>query len=249
MRMFLPYFEEEVYDQLVNNIEHNKDRYYSDEKWLEDYFVNEKYISESAIDVPEITLEFSKKTLKDSEKNEQDYRNAVSIYASYKDIITPQIATNKYMWTALSHTVFSEYVKYRWWQHDIKERFFCTGGRQSLVYYNAISRLWWAAHLTYSEQDKYELTQVLFDSGQQTFKDLTDCAYSMNRTITRGVLKAIRELKQEPGIVKFGECFRDLNKFLNRQGVVISLDFLSEDEIKDIAVNYMKKWQVKRNEI
>jgi len=126
---------------------------------------------------------------------------------------------------------------------DIKERFFTTGGRQSINYYNAISRLWWIGEITYDEKHKYKYTKILLESGQQTLKDLMDCTFSANRKITRGIIKAIYDLKNAGRVYNFGDCFRDLNKYLNRQGAIYSLDFMEEEEITQLALEYMLKWQ------
>lgn len=247
MGMFLPYFEQASFDRLQNEVHANIEKYENGTAWLNDYFAEEKFITESTIEVPKVTLVFSKKNINTEEQNQQDFINAQVLHSAYSGIVTPQIATNKYMWTALAHTTFNEYVTHRWGKNDIKARFFCTGGRQSLNYYNAISRLWWAGELTYDKKRKYELTKVLFESGQQTYKDLTDCAYSMNRKITKGVVSAIEEIRQNPETINFGECFRDFNKYFNRYGAVATLDFFSEDKIKSIALNYMIHWQKEHN--
>ena len=243
MSIYLPYFEQSAFETLNNNISHNASKYTGKTEWLNEYFSGEKYITESTIEVPEVTLLSPDKKISTEEMNMQDYTNVMLIHSNYSGIITPQIATNKYMWTALTHTYFSDYVYKRWGTQDIKQRFFCTGGRQSLNYYNAISRLWWIGELTYDDKKKYAFTKILLESGQQTLKDLTDCAYSMNRTITKGIIRAIYELKNSGSVRQFGDCFRDLNKYLNRQGAVSSLDFLEEDEIMQLALDYMQRWQ------
>lgn len=243
MSIYLPYFEQGAFENLYNNIAQNTDKYTGKTEWLKEYFSGEKYLTESTIEVPEVSLEYSDKKLSIEELNTQDLTNVIQIHSNYSGIITPQIGTNKYMWTALAHTVFSEYVYKRWGTTDIKERFFCTGGRQSLNYYNAISRLWWIGELTYDDKKKYVYTKILLESGQQTLKDLSDCAYSMNRKITKGIIRAIYELKSSGNVQKFGDCFRDLNKYLNRQGAISSLDFLEEDEILQLALDYMQRWQ------
>lgn len=245
MSINLPYFEQSAFENLANNVTQNAAKYTGKAEWLKEYFLDEKYIAESTLEVPEVALEMSDKKLSTDELNQQDFANVILIHSNYSGIITPQIATNKYMWTALAHTTYCEYVYKRWGTQDIKERFFCSGSRQSLNYYNAISRLWWIGELTYDEKQKYKLTKVLLESGQQTLKDLTDCAYSMNRKITRGIIRAIHELKSAGGVQGFGDCFRDLNKYLNRQGAISNLDFLEEDEIMELALSYMVGWQTR----
>lgn len=245
MGINLPYFEESAYENLLNSITRNEGKYNGKYEWLDEYFIGEKYIATSTLEVPDITLETSDRKLSVEELNAQDFQNVMLVHSAYSGVITPQIATNKYMWTALAHTTFSDYVYKRWGTQDIQKRFFCSGGRQSLIYYNAISRLWWIGELTYDEKHKYKYTKILLESGQQTLKDLTDCAYSTNRKISRGIIRAIADLKETGAVYNFGDCFRDLNKFLNRRGAISSLDYLEEDEIKTLALDYMKKWQAK----
>ena len=63
MSIYLPYFEQGSFDNLSNNISQNTAKYTGKSDWLSDYFSGEKYISESTIEVPDVTLESASKKL------------------------------------------------------------------------------------------------------------------------------------------------------------------------------------------
>lgn len=118
-----------------------------------------------------------------------------------------------------------------------------TEGRASLLYYNAISRLWWSGYLTYDEDkassNPWYLTETLF-SAQQIQKDLFDQPFSMNRTIVKGLLMALKRIQEENGnscTTIFRKC---CDSYLNHYGAVSILDTLDSSEIEKIAYDYMK---------
>ena len=248
--MNLPIFTIDAYNRLKADAESNLSKYLNKETWLDKYFENETYYKESSVYVPKIILSTLPDKATDDEKNITDLSNVQLFYGKYKDILTPQTACNYLMWSALSHLYYQNYIVDRW-QKDTSElnitgRFFATKGRVSLIYYNAVSRLWWCGYITYDETnektDPYHLTKILL-SAQQIYKDFTDTSYSTNKIIAKGVLLALKEIKIELGDdVSILKCFREFNKYFNHYGAVTILDFLSEDEIKDITLNYMRDW-------
>ncbi len=247
--MNLKYFTHEAYKLLKNSVALNKEHYLNDDNWLPSFFKNngiEEYYNTSQISVPNIVLSYSGNT--NENINLDDFQNTQLIYQSYKDKITPLQASDFRLWTALCHMVFSSYILKRWKNNEgvvnISAHFFATSGRASLLYYNAISRFWWSGYLTYEEEksrsNPWELTKVLF-SAQQIQKDLTDQPFSMNRKTVKGLLKALKRIQE----IKGNACtniFRDCcDSYLNHYGAVTILDFLTEDDIEEIAYNYMIK--------
>ena len=181
-------------------------------------------------------------------KNNDDLLNIKLLYSDYKDKITPLQASDPLLWSALCHIPFKEYVLKRWKKDDgtvrLDQRFFATEGRASLLYYNAISRLWWSGYLTYDETrastNTWHLTETLF-SAQQIQKDLFDQSFSMNRTGVKGLLSALKTMQEENGN-KCTTIFRACcDSYINHYGAVSILDTLSADDIETIAYNYMKK--------
>ena len=227
-----------------NNIEH----YYSDEPWLTEYFSSsglDEFYRTSSIVVPNITPVFSGDD--DESKNRDDLINIKMLYSEYKEKITPLQASDPLLWSALCHISFKQYVLNRWKKDDgtvrIDQRFFATEGRSSLLYYNAVSRLWWSGHLTYDENNQsnpWQLTEVLL-TAQQIQKDLFDQPFSMNKNIVKGLLLALKDMQIKRGnscTTIFRKC---CDSYLNHYGAVSILDTLTTEDIYDIAYSYMVK--------
>lgn len=245
--MNLIYFTKDAYKLLKKDLNLNKENYYSEEPWLNEYFAVaglDEFYKTSSITVPNIELVCSGE---DTEtKNRDDLINIKVLYSEYRDKITPLQASDPLLWSALCHITFKDYILKRWRKADdtvsIDKRFFATEGRSSLLYYNAISRLWWSGYLTYDEENKFNpwyLTETLF-SAQQIQKDLFDQPFSMNRTIVKGLLSALKRMQDEQGnacTTIFRKC---CDSYLNHYGAVSILDTLSSAEIEDIAYKYMK---------
>lgn len=247
--MNLIYFTKDAYKLLKKDLNLNKNNYYSEEPWLDEYFAAaglDEFYKTSSITVPNIELVYNGDDIE--VKNSDDLNNIKSFYIEYKDKITPLQASDPLLWSALCHITFKDYILKRWKKADdtvsIDKRFFATEGRSSLLYYNAISRLWWSGYLTYDEERKnsnpWHLTEILF-SAQQIQKDLFDQPFSMNRTIVKGLLSALKRIQEERGnacTTIFRKC---CDSYLNHYGVVSILDTLSAKEVEDIAYSYMKK--------
>ncbi len=251
--MNLIYFTDEAYKNLKNDINNNADKYFSSEKWIMKYFddkgINEPILN-SEIIVPDISLQNTPikegtsrenifKTL-----NEDDYINTITLYGQYKDRISAHMATKHLLWSALCHETFYPYVVKRWsiLGNPAEHCFASKSSRNQLTYANAISRLWWTGFLTYEEDkrntDPWQLTRVIF-TAQQIQKDLFDQPFSKNRTVVKGLLKALRRIQDKRGDAatnQFREC---CNSYFNHYGVVTIVDTLSAEEIEEIAYKYM----------
>lgn len=238
----------EAYDALRKDISENENNYLPDTgDWLQQYFSDkgiENFCEDTTITVAGVQLTVSGSD--DNTKCIDDLNNTRQIYSAYKDALTPLQATDHLMWTALSHMEYSDYIIKRWGHDDgnvnVGKRFFATGARNSLCYYNAISRFWWSGYLTYEEEksstNPWKVTEVLF-SAQQIQKDLFDQPYSMNKTVVKGLLKALGKIQSERGnkaTMVFRKC---CDSFLNHYGAVTVLDFLTAEDIYELAYNYM----------
>ena len=245
--MNLKYFSLDAYKKIKSDLDINREKYYSEDNWIDSYFDEagiKDYITESNITVPNISLVYSGDS--DENKNTDDLINTKTLYGSFRDKVTQSEASDPLLWTALCHVDFREYILQRWKKGDgdvnIEDRFFSTGNRTSLTYYNAISRLWWSGYLTY-EDDKessnpWMLTSVLF-SAQQIQKDLFDQPYSMNKVVVRGLLNALKRIQDISGNAATQAFRKCTNSFINHYGAVAVLDFLTADEIEDLAYGFM----------
>lgn len=247
--MNLVYFTQEAYKTLKKDIGQNKDRYYSsDISWLQDYFEENnihEFMKTSSIKVGNIDFQYTGDDT--DQKNADDIQNIITLYSEFKGKITPIQASDPCLWTALCHYSYKDYILKRWKKDDgtvrLDQRFFATEGRASLLYYNAISRLWWSGYLTYDEEKEktnpWELTKILF-SAQQIQKDLFDQPFSMNRTVVKGLLRALKRIQEVTGNAATPTFRKCCDSYINHYGAITILDALTLQEIEDIAFSYMK---------
>lgn len=249
--MYLKYFQEQAYDDLFKEISSNTEHYKStDTEWLDEYFKDIPYYGTSSLTVSNVNLDCEKKLLNE-EKNQQDLTNVRLLYDAYK-ILTPLQATDKLLWAYLAHTTFKEYVVSRWIknsetedekiQDTIANRFFISGTK-GLMRMNAISRLWWAGYLTYDENNSnhYHLTNILF-TGQQICADILDTPFCGNKKIIKGILHGLKyfidESQSTPGLA---DHMRECVKYFRRYAAVTNVDFLDENEIKNLIFGFLIK--------
>lgn len=246
--MNLLIFTQEAYKTLKKSIDLNKDNYYSDSQWLNEFFEENNvgdYYKISAVSVGELSFQFTGEDI--DSKNKDDLQNVITLYSMYKDKLSPTQAADPCLWTAMCHIAYSNYILKRWkndsGEISLDKRFFATEGRSSLLYYNAISRLWWSGYLTYDEEkertDPWHLTKILF-SAQQIQKDLFDQPFSMNREIVKGLLNALKRIQEERGNAATTIFRKCCDSYINHYGAVTILDSLTSVEVEEIAYSYMK---------
>lgn len=162
LSVFKNIFVHELKDKINSNI-----NFYNGEEQSIPY--DEKNILLSDIDVNTTSpgLEPSK---------DKDIENAIKLY-EYLPLNETQ-ASDKRLWTYLTHITFKNYTRERWLndktlEKNIYERWFIAGNSARALRRNAISRLWWAVHLTVSpwksddyfaslkNDDKYVYTKTL----------------------------------------------------------------------------------------
>ena len=138
---------------------------------------------------------------------EDDAENAIKIY-EYLGPLERTQASDPRLWTTLTHTTFWLYSQRRWPSSDqgasyILEHWFeKRGGGLGALRRNAISRLWWAAHLTvapwdtdpelinFRSSDRFKFTRVLL-SQAQVFQDVLEREYGSNLRIRILLLNAL----------------------------------------------------------
>ena len=215
--MRVKYLTDKAYETLMDNIAVDKDKYLQDNVWLPKYFDGKEFCKESRIDVVPITLHM------DGDKNASDLVNTRYVFDAFGEM-TPQQASNPYLWSYLSMVDFWQYSKWRWGRNmdeekaedeiiegealaqgeskrsvNIKQRYLCTSSRIGLLR-NSLSRLWWYGYLSYnpdSQSHKYDLTKLLL-SQSDLCQSIVERNFSMNRNITFGILSAIQEINDDP---------------------------------------------------
>lgn len=129
----------------------------------------------------------------------------------------------------------------------IKTRFLVEGRRK--LFDNALSRLWWFGYMTYDEDtpaSPWHLTKTLLTDQTICTDVIVNTRCCRNRKAMKGVLLALEEFIGLYGKKNVGmNYYRACRKYLNRYGAVTSIDFLSTEEVKDLAYNFMVAYREK----
>ena len=172
------------------------------------------------------TIDLSKKVIElmPGGSPKDDAENAIRIY-EYLGRLTRTQASDQRLWTTLCHSSFWQYCQNRWpnahTQNYIIEHWFATtGAGLGALRRNAISRLWWAAHLTLAPWE--------YDSGLNIFK-------SPDRTKYTRILLSQQQIFQDVLERKFGSDPRLRICLLDALDKHLSAVSNKDDLIKDIA--------------
>jgi hypothetical protein len=213
---------------------------------MDEIFAGSEYSGRTGILVSDLPLLKINPNASDEKKAGNDLVNTKLIYGNLSEL-TPYQAGDRLLWTHLAHVQYFSYVKMRWKNavassQGVEDRFFLEGGRPNL-FTHAIARLWWYGYLTYdssNSENPWELTETLLLT-QQSCKDLLDESYSNNRTVMKGMLQALKIFAEERGTAGVVGPWRQCVKHINRFGAVTVLDFLTADEIRREALEFLRK--------
>lgn len=145
---------------------------------------------------------------------EQDIRNARMLHR-YLGPLSRAEASDPRLWTYLSCVQFREYTESRWpldpdgkWRRRVRDRWIVKNGSRSELVRNAISRLWWAAHVAWDPHherplsrqtgDPYAYLTVLL-AREDRFLQLIDRDTGTAAPVLFSLLDHIRESEDHAG--------------------------------------------------
>lgn len=170
-----------------------------------------------------------------------DLENSIALYQNLELDVTQ--ASDKRLWTYLTHVRFWDYMRKKWSIEGIespygriKDRYFLHTVNIESLSRNGISRLWWYTHLTIdqSRKDPNELTRILLNR-QDIAVGIFERRLGSISCIRKGILEY---LKDNPDIMKSEDKTRELIKFINLVGGVKNLSMLKLNEVKKILEKF-----------
>ena len=236
--MQLLYLKENAVDILKKqDLNANSKYYIGDNSWIANKYQNQKML-----------LPFSKININDFELKcnngvNDDYENMVIMYENLKSLTDSQ-ASDERLWAGLTHTIFWNYMQYRWPTPTDKEKrnshilnnyFFWNSTKA--VFLNGLSRLWWYARFTYDEtlENPYELTKYICENDiNGKIFPLLSCTFASNKDVFKNIIKAVKKYEEINSIKLSRDQFGELKKYLNRLSGKVFIDQLSMDDIYNI---------------
>lgn len=185
-------------------------------------------------------------------KGEIEFANCKILY-EHLSFLTESQACDERLWAGLCHSVFYNYLRNRWGYDssspknqkeavsNIKSRFFFSGGTRSGLYRNSLSKCWWVGRNTYDPSNSNPFEKLDIIGSNNISSKINDIFYSnnfsANPVILNGIVKAIKNFKDENVQITLKEHIRPSLQFLNAVGGGIILDCLNEDEIANILID------------
>lgn len=251
--MKLYFMKQKALEALQKDISENMDKYQISLTWIDQYFIEKEasmYYFDTGIEVEDYQLI--------NGGAETDFQNAKIIYEAFKDKINPVQASDLRLWAYLAHSQHWDYMFTRWnitvpdaedepddgkktpfekAMDRVKSRYFFGASRGKAFVRQGIARLYWSAYLTYDVENEnpYEYTEFFF-SKQDIFSSITERSYARNKIL---VLTVLKELKKHPDMSR--DDIRLFLAKLNQAGAITVLDYLDEEETKELCENIMKE--------
>ena len=115
----------------------------------------------------------------DSDSELRDYNSSKAIFLSLKNIPI-RAAADKRLWATLTHRELWPYISKRWQFMDdedkainnIHQHWLFKFSDRTAFTRNAISRLWWAAYLTYAPWEKEDSLKIFQDSNPFKYTEI-----------------------------------------------------------------------------
>lgn len=243
--MKIKFLSEDTLQDLRANFDTYKDYYFSKEQtWFESYFSKEGAIIESKIEYVQPSFNFN------DDFSVSDVENVKAMYEALKHLTVAE-ATQERLWAGLAHLQMQDYFYFRL-AEDIEKKnekrlksalYFVNGAKRSL-FVHVLARLWWVGYMTYdvnNRENPYWLTEFFCSaefSGRSVY--FFSSNFTGNRTITKGILRALLALREE-GVAVKREHFVEAGRFLNISGGAMVLDMLEENEVKEMVVKRLRK--------
>lgn len=237
--MKIQYVSEDALQDLIGQHDKYKVHYLlRNEDWFKSYFAQEGVILDSQIEYVHPDFSYN------SDFSVSDFENVKAMYEALKHLTVVQ-ATQERLWVGLAHLQMRDFFNFRL-KDDLDKKnetrlksalFFVNGAKRSL-FVHVLARLWWVGYMTYDEsnpKDPYWLTEFFCArefSGRSVY--FFSSNFTGNRTITKGVLRALKKLNDE-GFEMKRPHFVEAGRYLNIVGGAMILDMLDEDEIAEMV--------------
>lgn len=226
----------------------NKFQNYQNNEWLTEAFGESPFI-ESKYSFDDLHFEM---TAPEKKESTTEFENVKEVYYKMKSLNDSNASEEK-IWAGLCLSDGYHYTQYRWKSQldnveGIKSHFFFNAGNRRAYTRNAMARLWWIGRLTYDEKnpsDPWHLTKFVCMNSDLIMHFL-ERTTSNNITILRPFLSAIIEAKDAGMDINTTDA-GNLEKQLDILGASYSLDFMSEQWIKEKTKVLIREYIDKKN--
>lgn len=230
-----------------------------DKEWFQNYLNEGNGLIPYGKEIPDFSLN------RDANYNVSDLENVKILYENLKELPL-SVACDERFWAGLSHTEFFDYVWYRQGEEikkakdakakrdRIKGAYFRKVAGRRGIFVNCLSRLWWTGYLAYDEKrdNPYELVEPLMygQAGHSYASQIMLISarnFTSNRDLFHGIMQAMLEFKRNGNEIK-REVFEAVLTYFNNISAITVLDFLSEKDAYEIAMERLQVYKEMNSE-
>ena len=198
----------------------------SDSTWLKNYLGFEPYETKD--------YQIEDFDLLSGDAENAAFKNGVTLYEHLKDL-PRYILCNTRFWAWIN---FEKAYKQAIYAMELKKSIFetwwlpKTSGRR-FVMLGVISRLYFRVEISANQgnQNPYELTNLLFESVDELYRNFVYRNMTMVSHYTRGILTAMRDYKTENNVFYNKAVSREIMKASTKIGSIMLVDVMTEEEI------------------
>ena len=220
-----------VFEKMISNNE-NSD-------WLNEIYSG-KMFEEKKYKIPQIELNISE----NNNYDDVDYENSIKIYEALKDLPRYIICDERFWcWFnfKIAYKAALQAIPLKSETTFLNMWLFENGNRRGLTF-NVMARCYLRVDMSVDNtlSDKYELTKFVIENPIR-FRNLTWRAFSNNKKIVLGTLKAEKALVEKYGKDFSTAQYEDIAKKISLYASTKIIDVISEEEIYNFVYQTMEK--------
>lgn len=198
------------------------------------YYVEKKY----EID------DFELKTSDDGNYSKVDFDNALTLYDHLHELPRHILGDERFwLWVIIEkgYKAALQAMPMASGKNIIKDHWLFGQGLRRGLMFGVLSRAYFRVELTFDDslQDPYELTKFTTTKIER-YRNLTWRAYSNNKTIVLGALKAEKKIYDKYGeeVEGIKNYYTEIGKYVSQLGSVMLLDMMEEEYITKKVFDY-----------
>lgn len=237
--MQIKFMSENAIGYLKSNIEFVTTKLHENPEngdWLKscisgELFVPKKYeVAAPALSIPH-----------DQNDKETDFKNSVELFRCF-NTLPGYVLSDERFWLWVNFEVGYQIAQANMpitpGSSVFKDHWLFIQGKRRGLFFGVLSRCYFRVALTVDNEldDPYELTRFVIENPER-FRNLTWRAFSSNKSIVAGALRAEKRLLEENFSVESAAFYAEVAKAISRAGSLKLLDCMSADDVEKLVYN------------
>lgn len=241
-KIYIKYMTDEAIGTLKNNIDtvtKKLKKNPTDASWLSELINGDIYTTKK-YEIEDFVL----KLPKDSKDRDVDIQNSILLYERLNSLPL-YVLTDERFWSWMNfekgYATALKYMPISGGTSVFKDHWLFTQGKRRGLFFGVLSRCYFRVALTKDDtlEDPYELTKFVIEKPER-FRNLSWRAFSSEKMIVLGTLKAEKRVLEEFQMEEKTEYFTELAKAISQLGSVMLLDAMTEKDIEEFIYKKYK---------